>query len=47
MQFAATVTTAQQTGQQCLTAAHGPADHEAFTVGIIRDQALIPFELRP
>ena len=47
MQLAAAVAAPQQAGQQRLAAPDRAAAHEAFAVGIVGDQPLVPLELRP
>ncbi|WP_179295220.1 hypothetical protein [Mesorhizobium sp. WSM3868] len=46
MEFAAAMTTTKKIGKQGFSAAHGSAAHEALTIGIVGDQALIP-QTRP
>src|SRR5262245_4495257 len=38
---------AEEAGQQGFTAANGASAHEPLAIGIVSDQLLIPFELRP
>ena len=47
VQLAAAVPAPQQASQQCLAPSDRAAAHKAFAVGIIGDQPLVPFELRP
>src|SRR5271166_72387 len=47
MQLAAAMAAAQETRQERLAAADRAARHEAFAVGVVGDQQLIPLELGP
>jgi hypothetical protein len=47
VELAAAMTAAKKTGKQGLAASHGAAAHETLTVGVVADQALIPFKLGP
>lgn len=44
---ASAMAAAQQAGQQSLALAHRAAHHHAFAVGIVGDQPLVPFIVRP
>src|SRR5262249_8914662 len=44
MQFPTAMSAAQETSQQCLAATDRAACHQALTIRIVGDQALIPFE---
>ena len=47
VKLAAAKATSKKAGEQCLATSHRAATHEALTIGVVGDQALIPFELGP
>ena len=47
VKLAAAMATSKKAGEQRLATSHRAAAHEALTIGVVGDQALIPFELGP